>query len=79
MTHRFLKTMRIDMMFFRRKTDASFCIGLLYIALVASYFLSFVVVLMVGGIPAVILWVPLATWIWPGLERIVQFIEGKLH
>jgi len=71
--------MRIDMIPFSRKIGLSFYIGLLYIALVATYFLSFVVVLMVGGIPAVILWVPLATWIWPGLERVLQIVEEKLH
>lgn len=76
---RFSKAKRNDVMSASRKTTASLCMGLLYLCLVVSYFVSIVIAFFVGGIPAAILWGLLASWIWTGLERILQFFEGKLR
>lgn len=61
-----------------RKTMTSLCIGLLYLCLVVSYIVSVVIAFFAGGIPAAILWIPLATLIWTGLELILQFFKDNL-
>lgn len=58
---------------------ASLCVGLLYAALIGSYFLSFVFVFLLAGFVGLIFWMALAPDLWRLMERGVQFLQEKVE